>query len=78
MGLTLILIKRLQDCLNVIIGELNKNYEFYNKQIDFLNYLYFIKKWCTAKKSKQNPEIWNQHKAINRTNSCLESFYYAI
>ena len=36
MGLALIPIERLQDDLNVVIGKLNENYEFYNKKIDFL------------------------------------------
>ena len=72
MGLALIQVERLQDGLNVFIGELNENYELYNKQIDFLNQI--VNQSHTAKKSKQNPEIWNQNKATQNTN-CSESDY---
>ena len=76
MGKALIPIEMLQDGLNVIIGELNENYEFYKNQINFLNY--FVNQWCTEKKSKQIPEIWNQHKATTQSNNCLEPNNYTM
>ena len=34
---------------------------------------YFISQWCTAKQSKQCPDIWNRHKASTRTDNASET-----
>ena len=57
--------------MNIIYNEINLEWDFSSKQIDFFNY--FVYQWCNAKKSKQGPEIWNQHKATTRTNNLSET-----
>ena len=86
MALALILIERLQDGLNVIIGELDHDSEFYNKQLDFLKH--FVNQWCNAEKSiriqkygtsiKQQLEPITIHNGIYPSNTNIQRFNFLV
>ena len=73
MALALIPVDKIQCAINIIIYEIDLESDLAAKQIEFFEY--FVSQWCNAKKIKQGPEIWNQHKATVRNNNPSEIYH---
>ena len=71
MALALIPLENVQEAMDVIISEIDSNSKIATKQADFV--VYFVNQWLNAKKSKQGPEIWNQHQSTIKTNNVSET-----
>ena len=73
MALALIPLSNLNDAIDII---LKPNFDLNDKHLEFIEY--FISQWCTAKQSKQCPDIWNRHKASTRTDNASETNHSII
>ena len=71
MALALISMENIKEAMDIIISEIDSNSNIAIKQADFV--VYFVNQWLNAKKSKQGPEIWNQHQATIKTNNVSEA-----
>ena len=71
MALALIPMENIKEAMDIIISEIDSNSNIAIKQADFV--VYFVNQWLNAKKSKQGPEIWNQHQATIKTNNVSEA-----